>query len=176
MGHFQAGNALSSSLLSNVFSYEIPILIDAGYDVTTNLILGIEAQYGFIADNGTACGNGTPCSDHDLELGIHGQYHLAPNQGIDPWLSVGVGYEIDSYRTAALGETYSGTRQGPQFVKLRIGADFQLTRIMAIGPFLGVSIAEYTTETSEGITNNIPSKALHEWLSLGVKGTFKIGG
>jgi hypothetical protein len=47
---------------------------------------------------------------------------------------------------------------------------------MTVGPFLGFSVAEYVTETSEGISNSIPSKALHEWLSLGVKGTFKVGG
>jgi hypothetical protein len=176
MGHFQASNALSASLLSDVFSYKIPISIEAGYDITPSLVLGIQAQYGVIVDKSTACGGGTPCSDHDLELGIQGQYHFAPHQAIDPWLGLGIGYEIESYTTAVLAETYSGTRQGPELVKLQGGADFKLARILTVGPFLGFSVGEYTTETSEGITNGIPAKALHEWLSFGVKGTFKVGG
>jgi outer membrane protein W len=176
MGHFQASSALSASLLSDVFSYKLPILIEAGYDITPNLMLGIQAQYGFIVDKSAACGSGMPCSDHDLELGIQGQYHFAPHQTIDPWVGLGIGYEIESYTTAVLSETYSGTRQGPQLVKLQGGADFQLGRILTVGPFLAFSVAEYATETSEGISNSIPSKALHEWLSVGVKGTFKVGG
>ncbi|HEX3851197.1 MAG TPA: hypothetical protein VHW01_09555, partial [Polyangiaceae bacterium] len=179
MGHFvgdSAGATMTS--LSDAFVAEIPILIEAGYDVTPSLMLGIHVQYGGLIDktgDGTACPSGVSCSDHDIELGIEGQYHFAPSERIDAWVGLGFGYEQESETVSFEGQSQDYSLEGPQFLKLQGGTDFRISGLMTVGPFLSFSLAEYTKATNDGQSTDVPSKAVHEWLSLGVKGTFKIG-
>ena len=180
MGQFEGdGLGTSSTSLGDAFSAKLPILIEAGYDATPNLLLGVYAQYAFIIDktgDGTACSPGISCSDHDIELGVQGQYHFAPGGPIDAWLGLGLGYEFESETVTMASESHDYGLAGPQFLKLQLGADLELGRITTVGPFLSWSLAEYTKSSGDGSTEDIPSKALHEWLTIGVKGTFKVGG
>lgn len=180
MGQFEGdGVGTSSTSLSDAFFAKFPVLIEAGYDATPKLMLGVYAQYALIIDktgDGTACSAGTSCSDHDVELGVQGQYHFAPSEPIDAWLGIGLGYELESETVTMAGESHGYSLAGPQFLKLQVGADLKVGHVATIGPFLSFSLAEYTISSGDGSTEDIPATALHEWLSLGAKGTFKIGG
>ncbi len=179
MGNFVAdGTGTSSTSLSDAFAVRIPIMIEAGYDVTSHVMLGFHLQYGIIVDKSgdSGCPSGSSCSDHDLEIGIEGQYHFAPSQPVDAWVGLGLGYEIEGETITLAGESQNYSLEGPQFLKLQGGADLRVGRALTVGPFLSFSLAEYTKATNNGQTTDIPAAALHEWLSLGVKGTFKIGG
>jgi len=153
-------------------------LIEAGYDVTPHVMLGFHVQYGIIVDKtgDTACPSGVSCSDRDIELGIEGQYHFAPSRPLDAWLGLGLGYELERETLTVAGQSQDYSLEGPQYLKLQGGADFRVSGVMTVGPFLSFSLAEYTKATNNGQSSDIPSAALHEWLTLGVKGTFKIGG
>jgi hypothetical protein len=175
MGNFVAdGSATSSTSLGDVFAVKIPILIEAGYDVTPHVMLGFHLQYGIIVDKtgNTACPSGFSCSDHDVEIGIEGQYHFAPSRPLDAWLGLGLGYELERETLTLAGQSQDYSLDGPQFLKLQGGADVRVGRVMTVGPFISFSLSEYTKDTG----NDIAAPALHEWLSLGVKGTFKVGG
>jgi hypothetical protein len=170
------------SSLNDSFTLKIPILVEVGYDVTPHLMLGLSVQYGFIIDKTgaeTGCPDGESCSDHDIELGVQAQCHFAPGQRVDGWLGFGFGYEFESdtvhYSPGPPG-AYESDFEGPQYAKLQGGVDLMVGDAMTVGPFLSFSLAEYTKSTRFGQTTSIPSTAPHEWLSLGVKGTFKIGG
>ncbi len=174
MGNFVAdGTGTASTALSGVFAVKIPMLIEAGYDVTPHVMLGFHVQYGIIVDKSgdSACPSESSCSDHDIELGIEGQYHFAPGRAIDAWVGLGLGYELEGETITLEGQSQNYSLGGPQFLKLQGGADLQVGRVMTVGPFMSFSLAEYTEETG----GDIAAPALHEWLSLGVKGTFKVG-
>jgi hypothetical protein len=187
-----------SSAMSDVISFKIPILFEAGYEITPNIVLGAHIQYGVISEKAgpDGCESGLNCSDHDIEIGLQGQYHFAPDTSVDPWLGVGLGYEIESYSASGsvadpidkgtfVAESYGGSLAGPQYLKLQGGVDFLAARAFTLGPFCSLSIAQYSTSTSDSstfgtttsppTTQDIPFTALHEWLSIGVKGAFRIG-
>jgi hypothetical protein len=178
MGHFATNpDGSSTAALSSVFDAKLPILLEFGYDLTSTWMIGISAQYGFIMDKKGACPAARSCSDHDVELGIQGQYHFAPGERTDAWVGLGLGYEIQSETDTDTVTDHVDhyTLEGPQFMKFQGGADFKLGNIMTLGPFMSFSLAEYNRISLNGVSNDITTTALHEWLSFGVKGTFKVG-
>ena len=187
MGSFNGDGTTSSGEtyvnipMSDFIAVKIPVLFEAGYEITPHILLGLHAQYGFISDKSSekACPSGFTCSDHDVEIGLDAQFHFAGfGMPLDPWLGLGVGYEFESYSTTSSGfNSFSdeGKYKGPQYLKLQGGADFSVANFFTVGPFLSFSVAEYTSTTDNGVTQDIPFTAMHEWLSLGVKGTFRVG-
>ena len=164
---FAMGSSQEGTKMSDGTSGQVPIWIDAGYMVTPNIMLGLYGQYGFVLLKD--CND---CSAHDLRFGIQGQYHLAPAASMDPWLGLGVGYEILSTSQTAQGITVSGDVKGFEFLNLQGGADFKVADALTVGPFLSFSLGQYSSISSGGLSADIDKTALHEWLTVGVKGTF----
>ena len=182
--------------LSDLFSGKIPILIEAGYEVSSHLVLGLYGSYGFIIDKtgDKGCAPGLDCSDRDVELGIQGVYRFLPGRPIDPWLGLGIGYEWESFSqkgtltdtSPPVSYTFSGQDKGPQYLKLQGGADFVAAQPLGVGPFVSLSFAKYTSitqdngtfdgMTTQGSTTDVPNTAFHEWFTFGVRGTFRAGG
>jgi hypothetical protein len=167
--------------MSNAFSGQIPIWIDAGYRVVPPLVLGLYFQYGFVSvktatdPNSPGCPSGADCSAHDIRLGLQAEYDLLAGQSIDPWLGLGVGYEWLGLSETANGTTSSGNLSGFEFANLQGGVDFAVGDGVALGPFLSFSLGQYSTFHTEaqgvGVDIDVP-KALHEWLAFGVRGRF----
>jgi len=164
---FAMGSAQDGVKMSDGLSGQIPIWIDAGYMVTPNILLGLYGQYGFIQRK-----NCDECSGHDVRFGIQGQYHLAPAASLDPWLGVGVGYEILSASQTVEGVSISGSTKGFEFLNLQGGADFNVADALAVGPFVSFSLGQYSSFSSGDLSGDIDKKAMHEWLTIGVKGSF----
>jgi hypothetical protein len=177
----------------------IPLQLDLGYRVTPALSLGGYFMYGvgFLGDDiSDSCdaledlpGVSASCSVSDLRLGLQVHYHFAPRTKLDPWLGVGVGYEWLTFGMdldAAGAETEaSSTGKGFEFINIQGGLDFELASGLALGPFLSFSLGQYSSystscsgsgcEAVDSGSNDIDDKALHQWLLLGVRGTFVIG-
>jgi hypothetical protein len=158
------GSSADGVKMSDELSGQIPIWIDAGYMVTPNILVGLYGQYGFVQTKSSCTG----CSAHDLRFGVQGQYHLSPTESADPWLGLGIGYE--SLGLSQGGE--DGSLKGFEFLNLQGGADFKVADALAVGPFLSFSLGKYSSATVNGVSGDIPQTATHEWLTLGVKGTF----
>jgi hypothetical protein len=163
----RGGVTLTAPTMSDQTTGQIPIWIDAGYQVHPNLMLGVYGEYGFDVGSPTNCWG---CTAHDLRLGIQGQFHVNPDHGIDPWLGVGFGYE-----SLALSQGGTdGTLSGWELLNLQGGVDFQAARAFTVGPFLSVALDEYTKASGGGQSLDFDAKAIHEWITIGVKGTFGI--
>ena len=177
LGDATGGNP--SHPLSDVVSGMVPIWIDAGYKLNPNMYIGANFQYGitFINNDKTGCGmSGANCSANDLMFGIDFHYHLMPDQTIDPWGGVGVGYEILNLSS---GQDSTGVN-GFQFLNLQLGADYKAMPNLGIGPFLMFSMGEFSncSATVQGMSASsckIDNQALHEWLTIGVRGAYDIG-
>ena len=170
------GSAEDGAKLKDGFSGQIPIWIDAGYMVTPNILVGLYGQYGFVSVK--ECRTGADCSAHDIRFGVQGQYHLSPAESIDPWLGLGIGYEILSESLSGGGSTADVSFKGFEFLNLQGGADFKVANALSVGPFLSFSLGQYSSEKISGFgapidrDGSVDKTALHEWLTLGVKGTF----
>jgi hypothetical protein len=177
----------------------IPLQLDLGYRVTQELSLGGYVMYGvgFVGDTiSEPCdsadetpGVSASCSARDIRLGIQAQYHFAPAEKLDPWLGVGFGYEWLTLGVDVSGGGQSfeltSTGRGFEFINLQGGLDFKVARGLGLGPFLSFSMGQYSSasascsgslcDNSDTESRDIDDKALHQWLLLGVRGTFVVG-
>ena len=172
--------------LSNIYSGQIPIQIDAGYRFTPNMMVGAFFQYGIgmlNTGNGSllqGCStSGVSCSGNDMAFGVQFHYHLMPDQTIDPWGGIGVGYEIANISESAGGQSASESFSGFQFVNLQIGADYKVMPNLGVGPFVQFSLGEYSSCSTSGGAGaggscTIPNTAMHEWLTFGIRGAYDI--
>ena len=168
----QNGATLDGGKLSDAFSGQIPIWIDAGDMVLPSLMVGLYGQYGFTSVKD--CQSGASCSAHDLRIGIQGQYHFMPDQSVDPWLGLGFGYESLSETTSAGGLSLDTSLHGWELLNLQGGADFQVIPALTVGPFLSFSLDQFSSASSGGQSLDFTTKHIHEWILIGAKGTFGI--
>ena len=180
--------------LSDEVNGQIPILIEAGYLITPNLLIGAYGQYGFVSTKDDC---GANCSAHDFRAGIQGQYRFLPFENIDPWVGIGVGYEAlsesgditDSFAGQSNSFHYESSLTGWELFQLQGGVDFRVANAFTLGPFASVSFTEYTRTHDEldptpiavgaagvqGSPNgdqSLSNKTIHEWVNLGLRGTF----
>jgi len=192
------GKADGDSDLSDGISGMVPLQLDLGYRATPALSVGGYLMYGFgfagntISDRCDVA-NATPgvsasCGAHDLRLGLQAQYHFIPKRKLDPWVGLGLGYEwltltVDA-SAAGQHADVSSTGKGFEFINLQGGLDFNLSPGFGLGPFLSFSVGQYSSTSSScsgdctGVTEtsgDVADKAIHQWLLLGVRGTFVFG-
>ncbi|HEV8247905.1 MAG TPA: hypothetical protein VGP93_19155 [Polyangiaceae bacterium] len=185
LGKLENGTGTASdSQLNDGISGQIPLWLDLGYRATPELMIGGYFSYGFgligseFSDN---CDHIDSCTVRDLRLGADLQYHLQPQESVDPWLGAGFGYEWLTFSFSDSGTDLSATVRGWEFVSFQAGFDFPSGPTGGIGPFVAFSLGQYdrTSVACDGSCNGlsddsqeIDDKALHQWLFLGVRGTF----
>jgi hypothetical protein len=168
------GNATGDVGQSDAYSGMIPIWIDAGYMVTPEILVGIYLQYGIAMVADASCPEGLDCSGSNIRFGVQGHYHLGVGKPLDPWLGVGIGYEIAGI---SFGEG-SSSLSGLEFLNLQGGADFTLSDGLTAGPFASFSIGQYSSVGLDpeppGYSGSIQEKGVHMWFVLGAKGAFAL--
>lgn len=169
MGEFAKGSKMSDGV-----SGGIPVWLDLGYMVTPNIMVGLYAQYAYLMVKD--CPSGADCSASDIRVGLQGQYHLSPGESMNPWFGLGIGYEMINTKAEAGGVSVEGNYKGLEFANLQAGADFKVGDSLAVGPFLSFSIGQYssgevTVPGAGTVEGDITDKAMHQWLTIGVKGT-----
>jgi hypothetical protein len=145
-------------------------------------MVGAYFQYGF-GISGDSCNE---CSVHNMRLGGQVHYHFMPWEAVDPWIGAGIGYEWLSV-SASQSFTFAGVTQsieasstvhGFEFVNLQGGVDFLPSEgtTFGLGPFVALSIAKYSNGSAEvngeKTSGDVQNASVHEWLTLGVRGTF----
>jgi len=167
--------------LAGWVSGALPVLIEAGYRFDQHLTVGPYFQFAFaqVKDNtNTGCGSNSDCSGWIVRAGVQGLYHLNLVSVIVPWFGLGIGYEWSSYSGTIGDIRFSGNASGWEFVNLQIGGDIPLAQGMAVGPFIGFSIARYGaisgTLGNLSASPDVSNPALHEWLQFGARFVFSL--
>ena len=190
------GEANEESPLSDTFNGQIPIWLDAGFKVHPNVLVGLYFQYGFgLITNGACIDDG--CSGSVTRFGVQGHYEVSPDEFINPWVGLGIGYEwshvsgpvmrydydADGERIANSGEEVDtgATLRGWEFANVQGGAQFELMRNVSVGPFLSLSIGRYNSCSVEfdgedqdcRFDRDLGNKAIHQWVVIGARGGFE---
>jgi hypothetical protein len=170
-----APSGATAPSLSDSISGMVPIWVDAGYRLNPNMMVGAFFQYGFAFVNTgkqPACNlAGASCSANDVMFGAQFHYHLMPDQTIDPWAGIGIGYEILN----ASSSGGSGNLNGFQFVNVQVGGDYKAMPNLGIGPFVAFSLGQFSNCSISGASScTIPNTAMHEWLTFGIRGAYDI--
>jgi outer membrane protein W len=163
------GDASKDNKLSDAVSGVIPIWLDLGYMVTPNIMVGLYGMYGITMLNSDIKDACDDCSASQMRFGLQGQYHISPGESLDPWVGLGIGYEIMNFKAPnPLGSgTVESDFKGFEFLNIQGGADFKVADSFAVGPFLSFSLGQY----SKAGDQDIEETAMHQWFTLGVKGT-----
>jgi hypothetical protein len=170
---------------SKYFSNSTPIWLDAGYRFNRRWYGGLYFMYG-VGSIASDLGNSFHCNDsgvgcwiHDTRVGANAHYHFMPGAGFDPWLGAGLGYEWAALDVSA-GNSGAGVgRSGWEFLNVQAGLDYKGARSFVVGPFVTLTLTQFDTawttgEKGSSSSNSINNKALHEWLTLGVRGAFDL--
>jgi hypothetical protein len=184
------GSVASGSQLSDSIDAQIPVQIDLGFRPDPHLFIGAYGSYGFLLPASGVCQGGS-CSGSDVRAGLEAQFHFRPGRRFDPWLGVGTGYEWLHLASWSPGKVQDGidtstdanlTLRGWEIVNAQAGLDYALCTGVRVGPFVGFSIGEFENAsqsyTVRGIehasSTDIQQTALHEWLTLGLRGSFDL--
>jgi hypothetical protein len=178
------GDAVQNGKMSDLISGMIPFWADVGYRIDPNWYVGGFYQFGlgFVPTSLSTAGcnvTGVSCSIMEHRFGLNVHYHFLPDQNLDPWVGIGAGYEIYRLSASAQGLTASASFSGFEFGNAQLGLDYKVSRAFGIGPFVMITIAQYSNASASVAGQDIPvpafNKTIHEWLIFGLRGVFDFG-
>ncbi|KYG10963.1 hypothetical protein BE21_58455, partial [Sorangium cellulosum] len=166
--------------LSRSFGGQVPVLIEVGFKSGDSIFFGSYAGLGFggpgSAADALCSSSGLSCDAQTFRLGPEVQVHLHPAGRVNPWLGYGLGLEISTVSMRGPAGNVSMSLMGIELAHLMAGVDFRLSRALGAGPVLDLSLAQYSSITTElngvevpGASGRIAETAFHGWLSLGAR-------
>ncbi|MCY1001921.1 outer membrane beta-barrel protein [Myxococcus sp. MISCRS1] len=175
--------------VGDLVSSVIPLELNAGYFFNKNFYLGAFFQYGLgslnteeVAGEEDPCSvDGVSCSASQLRFGVNAAYHFDATPLVDPWVGVGIGYEILNTKISLelLGEELSvkTSVKGFEFVSAQGGVDFRISPKFSVGPYITATVGQYSSASlSDGEdeeSQDIEEKAIHGWINGGVRAQFR---
>jgi hypothetical protein len=199
MGRMGADSTGDLGNLSDGIRGMVPLSIDVGYRPEPRLYVGALFQYAFALlnkDQRVDCSN---CSAQDLVVAVNVRYHPLPGRQLDPWVGVGLGYEVLTVSASAtfpnpmhldsLDPEPPFTRlertasfRGIQYLIAQLGCDILASPKVSMGPFLSLTVGEYAAFSgsqrvngqSSQMSDGLSSTAIHGWVALGIRGQFNL--
>lgn len=173
------GDALKDHKLSDTYAGEIPVELELSYKVNHAISAGLYFGYGYGLVSSNELMPGMKASDHfdslsALRFGVQGEYEFGKVGPALPFAGLRVGYVSESAKLAAGGTSKT---TGWEYFTLVGGAEFEAGEGFAVGPFVSFSLGQYTNEKPAGEASaSIPSseRAMHEWLTIGVRGSYSL--
>lgn len=159
--------------MTDLVDGQIPIQLDATYRFNPNWQLGLYFQYGIALVANNFCPTGASCSGSNVRFGGEVIYTV-PSPGFSPWFGVGLGFEWQNLSASAGGVTVDFQVSGFEFLILQLGGDWQVSPGFKMGPFLSFSFGSYDSIKVGGLSGDVANTTTHEWLQLGLKGTFDL--
>jgi hypothetical protein len=175
MGSVSTDPGTGSLSIDDLVALSIPLQLDAGVTLFRRWLVGAYVQYGWNVLQVGQCKVGESCSLTGLRVGVQALFSLR-GQGDTPWAGIGTGYEWLFTRYSRAGVTTTLDVGGWEFLNLQAGYDVVVSPDWKVGPWISGSVGEFSRASLkyDGRTSNqdIPNKAVHGWLQLGVKGSF----
>jgi hypothetical protein len=166
------GSVAQGSTLSDGISGGFPVVIEAAGRINRNISVGLSGQYGYLLTKN--CTTGVTCSAADYQVLVEGIYNARMGSTIDPWVGVGIGWEKLSLSESAGAASQSVDASGWGLASVQVGGNFLAAPQVEVGPFLSFSVGKYGSASAGGYSGDIMNTAFHEWLQIGVRGTFNL--
>ena len=173
-GYSQGGGKLGGNMLNleDVSGPGAAVEVDVGYRIIPELTLGAygtfaKYQHGDSIDSNTDVLGAT--------AGIQAAWHFRPDRSVDPWVSLGTGWK-GLWLNPSSGKVTS--LQGLELARLQLGADYRITKDIAISPVIGGSLSLFISQDSAMTTDltEIQDKKVNVTGFAGLSGRFDLGG
>jgi hypothetical protein len=119
-------------------------------------------------------GGNLPGSDHatSVAAGLQGQFHLLPDQRLDPWIGLGFGWR--GYWADFGNGTYG--LQGLDLVRVRAGVDYRLSPNFSMGPVVGATLTDFlwSSPVGAGGYSRFYDNKLNTFVFAGIGGRFNL--
>ena len=174
------GGATYYGRMSYTWSGAVPIGVAGRYRFSPNFSAGVYFQYGpaFVASR--FCTASMTCSGYDMRVGVEAVYGFLPERTLNPWVSVGTGWEWTRFSVATADLSAAVTYSGWEYFNAQLGLDMNFSRTFAFGPWAGFFGGSYSSVSGdwsgEAQGPSIPSdsRAFHGWFQFGLKGTLNL--
>jgi outer membrane protein W len=155
----------NGSSLYDIVQGEVAIQGEAGWFFTPHLYLGAYFLYGFgvgTVQNDQCTGLDQECSANLIRFGLAVHWHFKPDNWLDPWVGLGLGYEILNVTQTDDVDGSSSLSSALQGVDatLEAGLDFKPLRYMGLGPYVELATGPYLGTDNFG---------MHAWVSMGAR-------
>lgn len=177
--------------LARRYSWQWPLEIGLGGKPSEALYLGGILGFGLgvegsdasveqaCDDNDQTLDNEISCSAARFFLGAEARWSFEPEATVNPWLSLGVGWEFatQELHDRVRRRRENTTASGLIFPNFGAGLDFRRAKAIGFGPALNVAAARYTHTKTEvnGRTEYdgaIDDTAWHAWITLSLRMVF----
>ena len=157
-----------------VVSKALPVTIAIGYRFDPRWSADLNVMYAPIVLG--ICGDEADASASDIRLGAAVRWHRPTQRIVHPWISLGPGYEKFHYVGGCTDIDLTGVD-----LDFQVGGDIHLSASWTVGPFASARVGTYVhmyafppwrggSPSDQAISAG--DLALHEWLSIGLRGTF----
>jgi hypothetical protein len=163
--------------ISDQLTAVVPLAIDAGYIVGRWLYLGSSIAWapGIAPNTPGPCQTfGVGCFRQDVQVLLDARVYMTPDARVTGWVSVDAGWELATFATTVGSSTVTATYSGPILFDGRIGFEVR-SQAVAVAPYLGVAVGEFLTHGLDPSAAPVPTwigTAAHEWITLGLRGTY----
>lgn len=179
------GTAGDGAHLNDLASGAVPLQLDLGWRIDRHWYAGGYFVWGptFVAGQTKealqAAGVTDVSGHYEQRAGVQGTYTFDAVKGFSPWAGVGAGYEWTRYAQGKIGGTETEVGVRGFEAALQLGADYRVTPKFAAGPFVTVNVGQYSSsmkwvDNGDETSKSISDKGIHEWLQLGVRGSFDL--
>jgi len=175
------GTTDDGTKMSDFVTGQVPLFIELGGKPIKQLFIGgyMGVAFGGAAgDSSDACDFvNADCIGISTRIGVEVQYHILPDQDLNPWVGYGLGLESASLAVTKGDQDGNISYAGFEFVRLSAGLDFRVSRIFGVGPYADFSLGQYYSyrvdaPEFEDRDGDLDEKALHEWLTVGARFVF----
>jgi hypothetical protein len=179
---FGKATGSSGGKMSDFVGGQVPLFIELGGKPIKHLFIGgyLGAAFGGVTgDAEDACESYEVDCDLAIttRLGVEVQYHILPDQDLNPWVGYGVGLESTSIAVTDGDENGNISNAGFEFARLSAGVDYRISRVFGVGPFADFSFGKYYSYQVDApkfpdADGDIEDTAFHEWLTVGARFVF----
>jgi hypothetical protein len=186
-----SGDLQKDSKLSDQLKSMIPVQIDAMVRVTPRTSVGLYGTWGFdqvataLKDNSALLvGPGASYRATSYRVGLQATHALMDGP-IVPWVGLGSGIEIGTFKVENGPATIKGNTRGWEWVNLQVGGDYTVSPKFVAGLYAQWAIGQFTYQWGEvSGTGSIfdgsaggglgSDASTHSWFSFGLRGRFDL--
>jgi hypothetical protein len=170
-----SGDAEGGVALDAVVMTQLLIELEAGLRLSPAFMLGLVLDLGLgdaAPDLRAECrrNGGTDCTALTGRVALQLRYSTKPFEPVNPWVSIGTGYESTSVGYDEAGNNEYLTYGGWEYLRLGAGLDFRTSSSIGWGLFANVGWGHYDEVDNGFGPQAIQRGATHAWLQAGVRG------